>query len=244
MTHRTCTVFCLGHVPYLRAWDLQRSLAQRRGEGAIGDTLLLLEHPHVYTVGRRGRLDDVLLPAAELAALGVHVVDVDRGGEVTYHGPGQLVAYPILDVRPLGGPVAYVRSLERAMVDALEALGVEACSIPGLTGVWVAGGPGRVDRKIGAIGVRISRGITSHGFALNVNTDLAYFRHIVACGIDGLETTSVERELDRHVDMALARREVAAALGRRLGAAMRWAGTEEAERLVGSPDRMAGSEPD
>jgi lipoyl(octanoyl) transferase len=203
-----------------------------RAEGAIGDALLLLEHPHVYTLGRRGKHSDVLLSPEALAKLGVPLVETDRGGEVTYHGPGQLVAYPVLDLRESGGPVAYVRSLEAALVAALGSLGVPACTLPGLTGVWVRGGAGRADRKIGAIGVRITRGVSSHGFALNVNTDLSYFQHIVACGIEGLEVTSVARELGGKVDLGRVGQEVAGALAHEWGVALRWAGPEETERLL------------
>lgn len=232
MTQRVCTVFSLGRVSYTHALDIQRSLVARRVEGAAGDSLLLLEHPHVYTLGRRGKRSDVLLSPEALAEMGVPVYETDRGGEVTYHGPGQLVGYPVLDLRESGGPVAYVRSLEAGLVEALGALGVPACTLPGLTGVWVRGEAGRADRKIGAIGVRITRGVSSHGFALNVTTDLDYFQHIVACGIEGLEVTSVARELGRDVDVGRVGREVAEALARGWGAVLRWAGPEETERLL------------
>ena len=151
--------------------------------------LLFLEHPHVYTLGRRGTLDDVLAPADTLSSLGAEVHHVDRGGEVTYHGPGQLVGYPIVDLRWLRmRPLEYVRSLERLLMDTLADYGIAAEAEGHPTGVWTGGA------KIAAIGVRVSRGVTTHGFALNVSTDLGYFEHIVPCGIEDCRVTSMESE--------------------------------------------------
>jgi lipoyl(octanoyl) transferase len=220
----------LGPIEYQRAWDIQRDLVQRRIEGTIGNALLLLDHFHVYTLGRRGKMDDVLLSAVELAKVGVAVHAVDRGGEVTYHGPGQLVGYPILDLRAIGGPVRYVRGLESALVDALKIFGIAAHTLEGLPGVWL--GEGEQRRKIAAIGVRVSRGVSSHGFALNISTDLAYFQHIVACGMPGLAVTSMEQELSRDVDAGDVRRAVVAALEQRLGLVMRWADEAEVRSLA------------
>ena len=224
------TVYDLGTVEYQRAWDIQRDLVQQRIEGSIGDTLLLLEHPHVYTLGRRGSMDDVLMSADGLGSVGVAVHEVDRGGEVTYHGPGQLVGYPILNLREIGGPVRYVRGLESALIDALATFGIDARTVEGLPGVWLGDGPDQ--RKIAAIGVRASRGVSSHGFALNVSTDLSYFEHIVACGIPGLNVTSMEQELGQGVDAGIVRQAVVAALETRLGLATRWADKMEAQNLL------------
>ena len=168
----------LGTVPYGDAWDLQRRLVAQRQDGGGRDTLLLLEHPRVYTLGKRADRSNVLLDDAELARRGIEVVAVDRGGDVTYHGPGQLVGYPILRLAGTRAVVDYVRSLEEILVRTLAGFGVTGERSPGYTGVSVA------DEKVAAIGVRVtSGGVTSHGFALNVTTDLADFAGIVPCGI-------------------------------------------------------------
>ena len=216
----------LGRVEYGRAWALQAALVERRQRGAAGDAVLLLEHPHVVTLGRRGRMDDVLLDAGALASLGIAVHEVDRGGETTYHGPGQLVGYPIMDIRALGGPARYVRALEAALIDALAGFGVEGRRRDGMPGVWAG------ERKIAAIGLRVSRGVSSHGFALNVSTDLAYFEHIVACGVPRLPVTSVERELGGAVDAARVRTAVAEALAHRLRLPPVWANEADTESLL------------
>ena len=191
----TCNVYHLGTVEYLPAWELQRELVQRVADGHQPNTLLLLEHQPVYTMGRRGTRDQVLLSDSQLTERGIALTESDRGGEVTYHGPGQLVAYPVLDLKEWGGPVKYVRTLEQVIIKTLADFGVVASLVEGLTGVWVEG------RKIAAIGVRISRGVCHHGLALNVNTDLSYFQHIVPCGIEDGEVTSMEGLLGNHVDM-------------------------------------------
>ncbi len=185
----------LGLTDYREALELQRSIALRRTEGALSDTLLLLEHPHIYTLGRRARRSDVLLDDESLGRLGIAAYRVDRGGEVTYHGPGQLVGYPVLDLRPLGGVARYVRTLELVITETLLEYGLEPHRGRGPAGVWVGG------EKVAAIGVRVSRGITTHGFALNVGTDLSYFQHIVPCGVPGGAVTSMERLLGRAVPL-------------------------------------------
>ena len=199
-----CHLLQLGVTDYAEGLELQREVARRRSEGALPDTLIVLQHPHTYTLGRRAADSDVLVDADALQKLGASVFNVDRGGEATYHGPGQLVGYPIVDVRPLGGARGYVRALETLLVDALADFGVVAQRRDGQPGAWVG------DEKIAFIGVRISRGITTHGFALNVSPDLSYFQHIVPCGMEGLVVTSMERVLGRpmaldHVADALAR---------------------------------------
>ena len=192
---QTCLFARLGEMDYLEAWEIQKAIALRRGDGSLPDSLILLEHPHTYTLGRRGKLSDVLVGEAALKQMGVQVCHVDRGGEVTYHGPGQLVAYPIVDVRPLGGAVTYVRTLETVLINTLKDFGLEAHMEDSLTGVWIG------HEKIAAIGVKISRGITTHGLALNINPDLSYFQHIVPCGIEGMAVTSLERLLEVPVSL-------------------------------------------
>jgi len=191
-THRSIEVRHLGVVPYEDALALQRRLVDDRQAGRAGDVLLLLEHPHVITQGvrARGSRAHIVASDAALAARGVRVVETGRGGDVTYHGPGQIVGYPILDLRPERCDVhRYVRDLEEVMIRAAARFGVAAGRVPGLTGVWVGGA------KLGAIGVRISRWITSHGFAFNVAPDLEFFGLIVPCGIADRTVTSLARLL-------------------------------------------------
>ena len=192
----------LGRVDYDAALALQQELVEQRRAGRIGDTLLLLEHPPVITLGvrTRGKPSNVIASADELQAAGVQVVDTGRGGDVTYHGPGQLIGYPILDLRPDRCDVhQYVRDLEEALIRAAARFGVEGRRVTGLTGVWV--GPAGREEKLAAIGVRISRWITSHGFALNVSTDLGNFGLIVPCGIADRGVTSLDRLLGRSLPM-------------------------------------------
>ena len=173
-----CEVRELGRIEYGKAFELQQRLVERRKQGLIPDQLLLVEHPHTITLGRNGRLDNLLASEAALESAGISFQVTDRGGDITYHGPGQVVGYPILDLRLWKRDVdAYVRAIEQVMLDALHDFGIAANRIPGCTVAWVDG------RKIGAIGVHISRWVTSHGFALNVNTDLSYFGYIVPCGL-------------------------------------------------------------
>ncbi len=181
-----CAVVPLGKVDYSMAWRLQQHVHKRVATGELPNVLLLLEHPHVYTLGRRGQTSDILVDENRLEQLGVQVHHIDRGGEVTYHGPGQLVGYPIINLRSSGlGPLNYVRALEKIMVSTLAEFGISATSEDKPTGVWVG------DAKIAAIGVRVSRGTTMHGFALNVNPDLSYFNHIVPCGMPDATVTSM-----------------------------------------------------
>src|SRR5947209_4035068 len=181
----------LGRVPYEQAWALQRRVADERRAGLIADTLVLLEHPHTYTIGRSGTRDHVYLTEAELAARGITCLEVDRGGDVTYHGPGQLVGYPILDLGPKPDVGFYLRNLEGCLIDALADFGISAGRLSGYTGVWIG------DRKIAAIGIKVSQGVTTHGFALNVSTDLSLFTHILACGIPDKGVTSMALQLGR-----------------------------------------------
>ena len=187
----------LGRVPYAAGLELQARAVAERQAGRAPDTLLLLEHDPVFTLGRNARAEHVLFPADALRARGFEVFETGRGGDVTYHGPGQVVGYPILDLAPDRCDVhRYVRDLEEVMIRACADYGVAAGRVAGLTGTWVG------EEKIGAIGVRIARWVTSHGFAFNVANDLRPFQMIVPCGIRGRGVTSLERLLGRVVPMA------------------------------------------
>jgi lipoyl(octanoyl) transferase len=200
------SVVYLGRVAYRAGLELQERLVGLRKTGAIGDVLVMLEHEPVLTLGRAmGRKDggreNLLLSEAELRARGVEVVETNRGGDVTYHGPGQLVGYPIFDLRgPLRaagkrlGPVDFVRQMEEALIRTMADYGVAAMRVPGRTGVWTQPGGTVEEKKIAAIGIHVSAGITSHGFALNVTTDLKDFAWIVPCGISDRAVTSLEQE--------------------------------------------------
>ncbi len=214
----------LGLVPFAEALALQESLRAARQAEEIPDTLLLLEHPPVYTRGRRAGAGELPAAAAMLGETPIEVVDVDRGGRVTYHGPGQLVAYPIVRI---GDVIGYLRTLERAIVATLSHEGLNASGAGERpTGVWVSG------RKIASIGVHVSRRVTTHGFAVNADNDLAPFAWIVPCGMPDVEMTSVARETGRADTIAGLRRTVAAELARALERAPR---TVEPERLLGAP---------
>jgi lipoyl(octanoyl) transferase len=194
---RALAVRRLGRVPYAAALELQAQLVADRQAGRIEDTLLLLEHDPVFTLGRNARAEHVLLSGEALRERGFEVFECGRGGDVTYHGPGQVVGYPILSLAPDRCDVhRYVRDLEEVMIRACGDFGVQARRIQGLTGCWVG------DQKIGAIGVRIARWVTSHGFAFNVANDTAPFSLIVPCGIHGCAVTSLERLLGRTVTVS------------------------------------------
>ena len=192
----TCNSVNMGQIDYMQGWDLQRTIAQRVAEGVEHHTLLLLQHTHVYTLGRRGKQSDLLLSPSQLEERGIQAHWTDRGGEATYHGPGQLVAYPILNLRQLGmGPLRYVRSLEEVVIRTLGDFHVDGYTIDRLTGVWVDGA------KMAAIGVKISRGVTAHGLALNVSPDLSFFQGIVPCGLHDRPVTSMAAVLGRQVNV-------------------------------------------
>lgn len=202
-------VVWLGHVGYPQALEFQMGTLDRRLAGEIPDTLLLLTHPHVYTIGRTGDEANLLVSADSLEREGIPVVRVSRGGDVTYHGPGQLVGYPIVRLaRP--DVVRFVRSIEAALIDSLAAMGIPAGRIEGLTGVWTE------RKKIASIGIGVRRWITYHGFALNVNTDLSYFRRIHPCGLKGVEATSMAEIAGREIPMEGVRDAVSLFCGRRL----------------------------
>ncbi|HEX4165258.1 MAG TPA: lipoyl(octanoyl) transferase LipB [Bryobacteraceae bacterium] len=177
---RPLEVLHLGRLPYGQAFEMQQSLVERRKGGEGRDTLLFVEHPHTVTIGRNGKEEHVLASCEALTSAGIEFHETDRGGDVTYHGPGQIIGYPIIDLREWKRDVhAYFAGVEQALIDALAVFGIEAGRIPqrGYEGVWVNGA------KIAAIGIHISRWITSHGFALNLDTDLSYFKYIVPCGL-------------------------------------------------------------
>jgi len=223
------TALWLGRIGYREAWQLQKELVERRVAGEIGDRLLLLEHDPVLTLGRQAEEGHVLASPRELGRRGIEVIRVERGGEVTYHGPGQLVGYPILRlgdrgllVRPL------VAALEAAMIETCARLGVEAVRRDGHPGCWIEGGPNRPPRKIGALGLRIERGVSYHGIALNVDVDLRDFDLIDPCGEPGLISTSIAEELGRTAEPP-STREVeraggifAEAFGAAIGTPIRW----------------------
>ncbi len=184
---RKCCLRELGRIDYGKALEVQQQLVAERKQGLIPDQLVLLEHPHVITLGRNGRMENLLADEQALGSAGIAFYPTDRGGDITYHGPGQLVGYPILDLREWKRDVVgYVRAIEQAIIDTVAEYGIAAGRIPKLTGVWVG------ERKIAAIGVHISRWVTSHGFALNVATDLSYFHYIVPCGLTKPVTSMAE----------------------------------------------------
>ena len=192
-----CQVEQLGNVDYGTGLSLQRERAAGRKAGVIADTLVLLEHPHVYTLGRNARRQNVLVSEDFLRLRGAEVFETDRGGDVTYHGPGQLVGYPIIDLTQHRRDIAwYMRSLEEVFIRLAADYGIEAGRLSGAPGVWVG------NEKLVAMGVHVSRWVTSHGFALNVNTDLSYFRWIVPCGLSGMGVTSLSKLLGRELEMS------------------------------------------
>ncbi|MGQ0794371.1 MAG: lipoyl(octanoyl) transferase LipB [Deltaproteobacteria bacterium] len=181
-------IYSLGQVPYGEALEFQLSLLDKRIHGEVGDALILLEHPPTFTTGRGGKTENIKKTPDEFRREGVHFETVSRGGDVTFHGPGQLVGYGIFDLNNFGRDVhLYLRNLEAAIILALRDFGIEASRSDGLAGVWVG------DEKIASIGVGVKRWVTYHGFALNVNTDLSYFDMIVPCGIRGVRMTSIEK---------------------------------------------------
>lgn len=207
----------LGLIRYADALELQAELVRRRRAGEVADTLLLLQHPHVITLGSGSHEENVLVSAEEREARGIELFETGRGGDVTYHGPGQLVGYPILDLKPDRQDLhRYLRDLEEALIGVLAEFGLRGGRKEGLTGVWVE------DRKLAAIGVRVSSGwITSHGFALNVSTDLSFFGAIVPCGITQYGVGSISGETGREVAMEEAEEAVVRCFGREFGRSVR-----------------------
>ena len=232
----TCLAIPLGLLDYQAAYDLQRRLHAQVVAGELPDLLLLLEHPHVYTLGRRGQQSHILASEEALTQLGVETHFTDRGGETTYHGPGQLVGYPIFNLRRWGGGVRkYVQTLEQTLIAALAAeygYGIAAYSEGKPTGVWVG------DAKIAAIGVRVSRSVTMHGFALNVCPDLSFFDHIVPCGMPGARVTSMAQELGQEIAVSDVMPAVARAFGGEFGLAVEWSNLDTLDSTVVAPSRL------
>ena len=216
----------LGAVPYREGMALQESLRDRRQAGEIPDTLLVLEHPPVYTKGRRTQAGDLPMGEDWYRLQGIEVEESDRGGRVTYHGPGQLVGYPIVRVESVHG---FVQAMEQAMIAALREEGVEAEVRDALTGVWAAGG------KIGSIGVHVSRGVTTHGLAVNVDNDLQPFEWVVPCGIEGVRMTSICRETGRAGALPCFRKRLAYRLAEALGMRQRLVSLERLTRRSEHP---------
>ena len=242
------SVLELGTVEYSRGLRLQQRLVGLRKEGQIGDVLVLLEHPSVITLGRNAQAKNILASPASLLARGVEVFECDRGGDVTFHGPGQLVGYPIFDLRGLRssggqrqtmGAIEYVRALEEVLIRTCADFGIATGRICGLTGVWttpdqaLASGPKPAEAKIAALGVHISRAVTSHGFALNVDTDLSCFDLIVPCGISTKPVTSMAKELGRKVSFEQVAQSVSRNFGFVFQAQMLW--LESLDALTGEP---------
>ncbi len=246
----------LGLVEYGAAWELQRRVAAARKAGAIPDVLLLCEHAHVITLGRSGKISNLRAPMVMLRRMGVSFFETNRGGDITYHGPGQLVGYPILNLAEIRRDVAwYVRGLEEAMIRATAEFGIASRRVSGRTGVWVDVATRIADHevkevkeveevkdeeKLAAIGVHLSRWVTSHGFAYNVSTDLRYFDLIVPCGITGKRPTSLEKLLGRRVEGTEVAPRIAARLGEICGLFSRPFSRDELETMLRAyEDRMA-----
>jgi len=200
-------VYNLGTVDYVEMWDRQAELAAQRADGLINDQLLFLEHPNTYTAGKRTQPEDRPIN-------GLPVVDVDRGGRITWHGPGQLVCYPIIKLAEPVDVVDYVRRVEEAIIQVVRDLGLQdAGRVDGRSGVWIPGNDTRPERKVGALGIRVTRGVTMHGLALNCNNTLEFYQHIVPCGITDAGVTTLSAELGRDVDTHDMIAPLAAALG-------------------------------
>jgi len=183
-------VYRMGRVVYKQALETQLKLLEMRSRDEIEDVLILLEHPHTFTMGKSGRLENIYINRDELERRGIHFEVISRGGDITYHGPGQVVGYPIIDLKRRGSDLhAYLRMVEEMLILSLRDFGIDAARLQGLTGVWVQG------EKIASIGVGVKRWVTYHGFALNVNTDLSYFELMNPCGLTGVKMTSMERVL-------------------------------------------------
>jgi lipoyl(octanoyl) transferase len=251
-------VIDLGLVEYGAAWELQRRVVAARKAGAIPDVLLLCEHPHVITLGRSGKSSNLRAPSEMLRQMGVSFFETNRGGDITYHGPGQVVGYPILNLSEIRRDVAwYVRSLEEAMIRATAEFGIRSRRVAGRTGVWVdvqvgfAADDGREinegndvkqvqdEEKLAAIGVHLSRWVTSHGFAYNVSTDLRYFDLIVPCGIAGKRATSLEKLLARRVEAKDAAPRIAAHLGEIFGLVPRAWAFDNLEMMLATCENQA-----
>ena len=196
----------VGRMPYKECWEYQQrlfdDLLAKQGDGSdFAGTIIFVEHPAVYTLGKSGKMSNMLIDEARLKALGAEFYHIDRGGDITFHGEGQVVCYPILDLAQLGlGLKGYIDAIEGAVIDTMSEWGIECCRVEGASGVWIVE-PGRPMRKICAVGVKSSRWVTMHGFALNVNTDLKYFGYINPCGFTDRTATSMQAELGEPIDV-------------------------------------------
>jgi lipoyl(octanoyl) transferase len=230
----------LGLISWADAYALQQRMVAARKAGAIDDVFLLCEHPHVITLGRNANRQNLLASEHVLRQKNVALQSTNRGGDVTYHGPGQIVGYPIVNLSEIRRDVGwYVRTLEEAMIRVSGGFGVESFRVPGMTGIWV--GAGATEEKLGAIGVHISRWVTSHGFAYNVSTDLRYFDLIIPCGIADRKATSLEKLLQRSVSMDEVKPHFTRHLGELLSLAPRSVSREELFRQLGQIEATAGA---
>jgi len=238
---KICQIVDLGLIGYAEAWALQKRVVAARKSAAIEDVLLLCQHPHVITQGRNGKRENLLASEHILKQKGVEFHATDRGGDITYHGPGQIVGYPILNLGAIRRDVVwYVRMLEEAMIQATAEFGIAAGRVAGKTGIWV--GNGSSEEKLAAIGVHISRWVTSHGFAYNVSTDLRFFDLIVPCGIADRKATSLEKLLGRSVQPNEVTPRIANHLGEVFGLEMKEASRKELlENLQGAEQPVAAS---
>jgi lipoyl(octanoyl) transferase len=228
----TGLIIDLGMMEYNAAWALQRRVVAARKAGAVPDVLLLCEHPHVITLGRSGKLANLRASDHVLRQMGVSFFETDRGGDITYHGPGQLVGYPILNLAEIRRDVAwYMRTLEEAMIRATAEFGISSRRVPGRTGVW-ADVAAAEEEKLAAIGVHLSRWVTSHGFAYNVSTDLRYFDLIVPCGIADKRATSLEKLMGRGVEIKEVSPRIVAHLGELFGLDLREAKRDALDALL------------
>jgi len=237
---KTGLVVHIGLVDYGAAWELQRRIVAARKAGAVPDVLLLCEHPHVITLGRNGKLENLRASDHVLRQMGVSFFETDRGGDITYHGPGQLVGYPILNLAEIRRDIAwYMRSLEEAMIRATAEVGIPSHRVAGRTGVWVDVPTGQGEEKLAAIGVHLSRWVTSHGFAYNVVTDLRYFDLIVPCGIADKRATSLEKLLGRGVKIEEVSPRIAAHLGELLCLDLQPAHRDELDAMLRTYEERA-----
>ena len=242
---KDCRIIDLGRIAYGEAAALQQRLVVARKHGTISDLLLFCEHPHVITLGRNGKRENLHVSEDFLREKGVEFHHTNRGGDITYHGPGQVVAYPILDLNGIRRDVVwYVRQLEQSMIEATSTFGVRAFRVPGCTGVWVGendGGDGDTDRreKLASIGVHISRWVTSHGFAYNVSTDLRFFELITPCGIAGCRATSLEKLLGTSVTRAQAIARLSQGFSNAFGLELVPADISELRQWLGEPEPAA-----
>src|SRR6266581_6898257 len=235
---KTCLIVELGLIGYQQAWALQKRIVAARKADFLPDVLLLCDHPHVITLGRNGKREHLLAPDTLLQQMNVEFCPTDRGGDVTYHGPGQIVGYPILQLAEIRRDVVwYVRQLEEAMIRATQEYGIAAGREPGKTGVWVK--TARGEEKLAAIGVHLSRWVTSHVFAYNVSTDLRYFDLIVPCGIEDKRATSLEKILGRGVKMEEVSPRIAAHLGELLGLDLQPAHRDDLDAMLRTHEDQA-----